>query len=314
MIVDALAFAGGLLLVLLGANRLVHGGSGLGRRFGIPPAVIGVTVLGLGTSAPEIAIGALASGAGNPEVALGSALGSNVANIGLVLGAAALVRPLTCDATLVRREAPLMAAVSIAFLALAWTGEYERWHGAVMLALLALFLTASFFWARELSEDVTEVTAPTSPEAMLSAKRQWVWVAVGLALLVGGASVLVESAEGIADAAGVPEIVIAATIVAIGTSVPELATTLTAALRRESDLAIGNIVGSNVINLLGAVGLAALVRPIPIAGSVRDLEMVWMAAFGLIALLVVYSARYVSRKEGSFLLAAYVGFVVTLLL
>ena len=317
---DVLLFAIGLGLVLLGGNWLVSGAVQLSPLLGLRPAVVGITIVGFGTSAPELAISGIASATGSPETALGNALGSNVANVGLVLGLGALVSRLPADSTLVHREAPIMAGVSVAVFALSWTGTFEWWTGAVMLLGLAAFLTMSLVWTGSEDPNVAltvraaEETPGGEPAQRVSRARaalmQVPFLVGGLVLLVFGARVLVDAAEGIAESLGVPEVVIAATIIAVGTSVPELVTTAVAAFRGEAALAVGNVIGSNVFNLLGVIGLAAVIAPIPITSDVRALEFSGMLAFGLAAAAMAYTGRVISRGEGAILVGGYVTFLV----
>ncbi len=309
----------GLVGVLAGAHLLVLGSSRIAASLGIPPVVIGLTIVGFGTSAPEIIISGLASYHGNPDTALGNIVGSNIANVGLVLGATALLYPLRPDRTVLRREGPVMVAVSLVILALAFSGSYERWHGGLMLLALAGFLAMSLFWSRDAtpsmaSGDIERIEPGRPLFSFRALPLQIGYVVVGSALLFGGGEALIESATTIADDFGIPEFVIASTVVAIGTSVPEMATSFIAALRRQADIAVGNIIGSNIFNLLCVLGIASSIGVIPVEGLTRVIDMPVMVAFSLVAVAMARWNYHMSRAEGGLLLAAYIAYIAYLLM
>ncbi|MCL6481438.1 MAG: calcium/sodium antiporter [Firmicutes bacterium] len=294
----------GLGALWVGAELLVRGAARLAVSFGLSPLFIGLTVVGFGTSTPEMVTSAVASVLGQPAVALGNVLGSNIANIGLILALAALIFPLRAALGLLRFEVPLMLLVSAAVYALAWTGGVGVWAGAVLLAALAGFVALALAWAQSEPEAIAaEYAAFEQQRGLLtpgSRTAQIVFILAGLALLVAGRF-------------GVSEAAIGATLVAVGTSLPELATTLVAAARRQADIAVGNIVGSNIFNLLGVLGLAAVLRPVPVPVAVRDFEFPWMLGFALAAVLVLRTGHRISRVEGAVLLAAYAVFLALIL-
>ncbi len=307
----------GLGGLYLGAEWLVRGSARLASALGVRPLVIGLTVVGFGTSTPEVVVSVLAAARGQSEIALGNVVGSNIANVGLILALAALIAPLKCDLSLLRREGPLMVAVSLAAWALAWSGVYTRWQGILMVAGLLVFVFFSLRWARADQATLEPEHRQFQVEHNLLLReprwRQLALISAGLALLVVGGHLLVTSAVALARALGVPEYAIAASLVAVGTSLPELATSLVAAVRRQVDIAVGNVVGSNVFNLLGVLGLSAAVRPIAVAARAVDFEFVWMVAFGAAAALALRTGQRVTRAEGAALLAAYVVFLLLLL-
>ncbi len=309
--------AAGLLALYLGAEWLVRGAARLAYSLGVRPLVIGLTVVGFGTSMPEVVVSATASAAGQPALALGNVLGSNVANSGLILALAALIRPVQVDLALLRRESPLMLALSAAVYALAWLGAFPRWLGGAMLAGLVMFVYASLRWARAEPAAVEAEFREFGREQHLFERshrlRQAAWIVVGLAVLILGGKLLVDSAVILARRFGVAESVIGATLVAVGTSLPELATSVVAALRKHGDISVGNIIGSNIFNLLGVLGVAVAIRAVPVAAAVRDFEFPWMVGFAGATVLVLRSGRQVTRLEGALLLAGYAVFVALLL-
>jgi cation:H+ antiporter len=335
---DWLLLLAGLALLAGGAEALVRGASRLASSLGVTPLVIGLTVVGCGTSMPEVVVSAIASANGEPAIALGNVLGSNIANSGLILAIAALILPMRCDMQLLRRDAPIMILVTIVVLALSWTGRIGRVEGLLMLAGLGAFVWLTLRWARleppaieaefaafehdrgwlVLSEPQAREGLPADTEAnrrRLQRQRilHCIWIALGIALLVGGGHLLVESASALARRFGISDAVIAVTLVAVGTSLPELATSVVAALRREADISVGNIIGSNIFNLLGVLGLAAAIRPVPVPAAVRDFDLLWMAAFAAATALILRTGHKVTRLEGAALLAAYTVFVALLL-
>lgn len=310
-------FAIGLAGVMLGAHILVLGASRLAAAVGISPLIIGLTVVGFGTSAPEMVVSAVASFQGNPETALGNVTGSNVANIGLILGTAALIMPLRPDRSVVRRDGPLMLAITIVVVALAFTGEFTRVIGIGLLLGLAAYLVANYFFSkREPSAIVAEVAEFEETVGLLKGNGKWKQVAYvvgGLALLLAGGQTMVTGAVEIAEGLGISEFVIASTIVAIGTSTPELATSVVAAFKREADIAVGNVVGSNVFNLLGVLGIGAVIAGIPVSDTIRDIDMPLVLGFTVAMLVFAATGRGIGRVQGVVLLVAYVAYMVYLL-
>ncbi|MDZ7727818.1 MAG: calcium/sodium antiporter [Dehalococcoidia bacterium] len=314
---DYLLFAIGLGGVLLGANILVQGASRLAARLGVPPIVVGLTIVGFGTSAPEIIVSGIASATGDPDTALGNVVGSNVANIGLVLGVTALMSPMIPDRTVLRREGPVMVLVSVAFLLLAFSGEYTRWQGAIMLLVLAVFLYLSFRWSREdappaMLGDVEDIPVATGRAANIP--LQIGYVVVGIAMLFGGGQALIDGRDRHRGDVRHPQFVIASTLIAIGTSVPELATSVVASMKKEADIAVGNVIGSNLFNLLAVLGIASVIADIPIDTTVQRLDMPIMVGFSVVALIFARSGHKMDRWEGAVLLVAYVSYMALLLL
>jgi cation:H+ antiporter len=301
-----------VVLVLLGIAGLYGGGellvrnaSRLAMALGLSPLVIGLTVVAFGTSAPELAATLVAAVRGAPELAVGNVVGSNIANVGLILGLTALVFPLTTGRGFVRREMPLLLAVTALALVLFADGRIGRGEGVVFLLALAAFLVAAF----RSPVDADEVRIAESGSSRPNAPRAILLAALGVALLIVAAQALVTGAVSIAQALGVPERVIGLTLVAVGTSLPELATSLVAVLRRETDIILGNVVGSNVFNLGFVLGVAALVHPIEVDVVALRLDLLVMAVFTLTMLPMVMGGLRVGRREGGVLLLAYLAYV-----
>ena len=313
-----LLFIGGLVAVLAGAQALVVGASRLAASFGISPIVIGLTVVGFGTSAPEMVVSALASFEGEPETALGNVLGSNIVNVGLVLGVSAAIYPLRPDRSVLRREGPVMIFASIGVTLVALNGVIERPFGILMLLAMAVFLVMSLRGSRqdsaEIAREVEEFEETTHLLGPGSRLLEMGLVLAGLVLLVGGGHSLVTGAVDIAESAGIPEFVIASTMVAIGTSVPELATSIIAAFKREADIAVGNVIGSNLFNLLVVLGLAVLIQPVDVSDTIKLVDLPLMTAFAIGAIVIARTGWRIGRLEGWLLMLCYAGYLALLLL
>ena len=313
----------GFLMLYYGAGWLVKGSSSLARSLGVTPIVIGLTVVAFGTSAPELAVSLLSSIQGKSMIAVGNVVGSNICNIALVMGLAATLRPITGHPIVVRRDIPVMLGVSLLLLALSANSVLGRAEGAVLVAGIILYTAVNYYMARR------EVQAGGPPEAVLadlgverieadlSKTKAVLMLIVGIAGVVVGAQLVVNAAIKIMTVLGVSEKFIGLTIVAFGTSLPELATSIVAAMRKEMDISIGNLVGSNVFNLLSVLGAAALVRPIPIPGGfVRSgliYDYVFMILISFLPWLMMRRNNTVSRGNGILLLVCYGGYLAYLI-
>jgi cation:H+ antiporter len=269
--------------------------------------VIGLTVVAFGTSAPELAASLTAALSGTPEIAIGNVVGSNIANVGLILGLTAMVYPLVTGSRFVRREVPLMLLVTALLVPVLWGGAVLRWEGGILLALLAGFLWVITRTGSSVLEEVRDAPA----------RRMPVWLgllgtAAGIALLSFGARALVTGAVQIATSFGIPQRVIGLTLVAVGTSLPELASSMVAAMRRETDIILGNIVGSNVFNLLAVLGTTALVKPIRFDGAGATIDIAVMALFSVALLPLMWRGERLGRAAGFFLLVGYAAYILTL--
>lgn len=317
MLLNVVWFAIGLLALYVGAEVLVRGAVRLAARLGVSPLVVGLTVVAFGSSAPELLVGVVASLRGQSDVVVGNVVGSNIINIGLILGLSALVRPLRVGLRLMRRESPVMVGASLLVALLMVNRVLGRWDGALLFLLFIVFLRLV---QRESARESREVEAEylqyggkrAAPSG--SAVRDVAMVVLGLAVLVAGAHLLVEAAVYFARLLGVSEIVVGLTVVAMGTSLPELATCLVAARRNEPDIALGNAVGSNIFNLLSILGVSALLRPIPVRTEVLEFDAPAMVFFAVILAPLALRGRVLGRVSGSILLAAYIGFTTLLIL
>lgn len=301
----------GLAGLFFGGEWLVRGSSRLARSFGISPLIIGLTVVAFGTSTPELLVSVSAALNQSSDIALGNVIGSNIANIGLILGLSGLMLPIFVHVGLVRREIPIMIVISGAAALMMGDGEVSRLDGVLLLLGFVGFNVLMYIVSMrdrqtgELTE--TDLAEGAENGAPVNRWRAALLAAVGIALLVVGARLTVENAVAVARTVGVSELFIGLTLVAVGTSLPELATSLVAALRRQNDIAVGNVVGSNVFNLLLILSLTAIVRPVPASAEVIAFDAPIMVGFALVALLFASNQR-VSRWEAGALLACYIGF------
>lgn len=303
----------GLIVLTLGAESLVRGSSSLALRLGVSPLIVGLTVVALGTSSPELAVSVDAAIAGNSGIALGNIVGSNIANIGLILGLAAFIQPIRISVQVIRREIPLMIAVS---LGLGWillgTGEIDRWAGLVLFLASVVYVVNTYLTARQpIAATVTQEYVEGIPGKSRATWLDLGMIIIGLAMLVVGARMLVDGATTLAHQFGISQTVIGLTVVAVGTSLPELATSLIAAVKREGDLVVGNIVGSNILNILCILGIAAAIQPIA-AQSLRTLDLGAMMLFAVIVLPFMMNDFVLSRREGALLLISYALYIFSL--
>jgi cation:H+ antiporter len=308
----------GLVLLYFGAEWLVAGAAGLARAAGMRPLIVGLTVVAFGTSAPELVVSISASLEGQGTLALGNVFGSNIANLGLILGMTALIMPPSVDPQVLRREIPVLLAVTGLLPLTLIDGTLDRWEGCGLLAI-ALGYTAwmvhsarvgSFRATAEVQIAAEQATG--LPHAMTRGAMVLRLVA-GLVFLIGGGKLLVDGAVGIARIAGMSEHTIGLTIVAVGTSLPELATSLIAASRGHSDIAVGNVVGSNIFNVLLIAGTAGVIAPIDASLGSIVVDLVAVAGLTIFACAAMVRGRRVSRIEGAVLILGYVAFVIALL-
>jgi cation:H+ antiporter len=314
-----LIFFAGLLALVAGAELLVRGASRLALLFGISPLVVGLTVVAFGTSAPEIAVSVGAVLDGRTDIAVGNVVGSNIFNVLFILGISALITPMVVSAQIVRQEVPIMIGVSLLLLTFALDGRIGFWESGGLLALLLAYMLFLVVQSRRQSQATRD---EFTPELVKAGRWDSHWavqlllIAAGLALLVLGSQWLVAAASAFARAMGVSDLVIGLTVVAAGTSLPEVATSVMAALRKERDIAIGNVIGSNIFNVLGCLGLSGLVAAdgLPIDASVLNFDLWVMLAVTFACLPVFLSGREIARWEGGLFLAYYVAYTTYVVL
>ncbi len=314
MILHLLLLLLGFAALYFGADWMVRGAARLERSLGLSPIVIGLTVVSLGTSAPELVVAVLATLQGSGDLAVGNVLGSNLANIGLILGVAALVRPLLVVERVVKREIPIMLALTVFLFPLLLDGRVGRVDGLILALLLGAYLAYVFHEGMKAPADVFSGVADLAMDDGIARGRAafrdvGLLLAGALGLLMGGKAI-VQSATFLAGLMGISEMVIGISVVAIGTSLPELATSVLAAARKQTDIAVGNVIGSNIFNVAGVLGVAGLVNPIPVKGSVLRVEFpAVLAVSGLVLLVSAFPGsdgrHRIRRWEGGFLLAAY---------
>ena len=322
MILACVGVLAGVGLLYVGAEGLVRGGAGLARRAGLSPLAIGLTVVSLGTSAPELGVSLSAALDGRGAVAVGNVLGSNVANIGLILGLAAVIAPIAVGSRVVKADLPILVAVSAALVWVLWDGEAGRIEGAALTAGLIVYLAGTLYLARR-DRSIAAAALDDVPEPTKSVWLELALIVGGLALLLAGSYALVGGAVFLARAAGVSDAVIGLTVIAFGTSLPELAATGVAAAKGEGDMAVGNVVGSNLFNCLGIIGVTACVTPLSTAAAPGEAagpeldgtltaDLLVMLAATVLLLPLVRTGFRVSRREGAVLLALYFGYVAWL--
>jgi cation:H+ antiporter len=321
--IQSLWFAAGLVALVAGANSLVRGASKLALSFGISPLVVGLTIVAFGTSAPEVAVSVGSVLDGKSDIAIGNVVGSNIFNVLFILGVSALIVPLVVHIQLIRQEIPIMLGASLLLLVLALDGNIHMWEGLLLLVLLVCYTVFLVIQSRKQSaqQQATEFDDEVRPAQQGAWDAHWVaqvgLIIAGLVLLVVGSDWLVSSSIVFAKYFGVSDLVIGLTIVAAGTSMPEVATSLTAALKGERDIAVGNVVGSNTFNILGCVGLSGLVAGsdgLAVAASVLNFDMWVMLAVALACLPIFITGREIARWEGAVFLGYYVAYVAYLLL
>ena len=319
MALNALFCVFGFVMLYYGAEWLVKGSSSLAKSLGVTPVVIGLTVVAFGTSAPELVVSVVSSIQGKSMIAIGNAVGSNICNIALVLGMSAIFRPITCHASVVKRDIPIMIGISLYLLVLSFNSTIGRFEGATLFGGLILYTFFNYYNARKESVSGTNKEAimpqPDLEEVGFIASRgkQLLFIGVGICGVVLGAQLVVDSAVKIMTVLGVSEKFIGLTIVAFGTSLPELATSVVAAIKRQMDISIGNLVGSNVFNILGVVGAASLIRPIPIPGGFFQsgllIDYLVMIFISTLPWFMMRKSYTVTRKDGLILLFCYLGFL-----
>jgi cation:H+ antiporter len=324
MTLNLALFVIGLLMLYYCAGWLVKGSSSLAQSLGLTPLVIGLTIVAFGTSAPELVVSVVSSIKGKSMIAVGNVVGSNICNIALVLGISALVHPIKGSRSVIQRDIPIMLGVSFYLLVISLNSEIGRLEGASLLGGIILYTCFNYYIALKESKrtihhkSVAFAYAVDNIEYITSRSKQIVWITAGIVGVVAGAEILIDAAVGIMKVFGVSEKFIGLTIVALGTSLPELATSVVAALKKEMDISIGNLVGSNVFNILSVLGAASLVKPIPIPGGFVQsgllIDYLFMMFVSFLPWLMMRKTCVVTRRDGMILLSCYVGYVLYLII
>jgi cation:H+ antiporter len=299
---DYIYVVAGLIGLFLGGEALVRGSVGIARRMAIPPLLIGLTVVGFGTSTPELLVSVQAAMRGVPDIAVGNIIGSNIANILLIVGLTSLVWPIRVSGATLRRDTAVMVAAALVMVPIFASGEIGRLPGLLLVTALAGYLTWAYLQPGPATDD-DDTAVPTSMA------KSALWVAAGLVALMFGARFLVDGSVSIARSLGASEAFIGLTIVAVGTSLPELATSIIAAFRRQSEIAIGNIVGSNIFNVLGILGVTAIIKPVPVADRFLAFDLPIMIAATLALTVLLLTRPVIGRGIGLVVLAAYIIYV-----
>jgi cation:H+ antiporter len=311
--ITILSILGGLILLAVGAEGLVRGSSSVALRMGVTPLVVGLTIVAFGTGSPEFAVSIGSALEGNTSLAMGNIIGSNITNIALILGIAAIINPLKVRAEIVRRETPVMVVVTGFLWLLLYDGKLGRIDGAILTGGAVAYTFLTYYLSKQKQKkEVVEEFADAFETPKTSVWLDVVLIVIGLILLVLGANFLLDGAVTIAKYFGLSDVVIGLTIVAIGTSLPELATSSLAARKGESDVALGNAIGSNVLNILAVLGITALIQPISLEG-VRTLDLGVMLGSAILLNVLLGRNFVLDRVEGSLLIIGYAVYIYTLL-
>ena len=318
MLMPSLAILAGLALLVWSADRFVEGASATANHFSVPPLLVGMVIVGFGTSAPEMVVSTNAAMQGNPGLALGNGWGSNIANIALILGITALVNPITVHSVILRKELPILAGVTALAGVLAWNGSLSRMDGAILLGVFALLMTWSIVEGMRGGNDALAFETSTELQAhAMPLPRALMWLAVGLIVLIASSRLLVWGAVAIAQSLGVSDLIIGLTVVAVGTSLPELASCVAAARKGEHDIALGNVLGSNLFNTLAVVGIASAIAPVEVTTEVFSRDFTVMAGLTLLLFVMGWGWRgrpgRVNRVEGAVLVAIYLAYTLLLM-
>ena len=307
----------GLILLVWSADRFVEGAAATARHFGMPPLLIGMVIVGFGTSAPEMVISALASWQGNPGIALGNAYGSNIANIALIIGLTALISPVAVHSQVLRKELPMLTLVTIVALLLMYDLRLTRLDGWIHLILFAGLMGWSIrVGLKQRGDALGDETEDELEQHQMPIKRAFFWLVTGLFVLIASSRLLVWGAVTIARQLGVSDLIIGLTIVTLGTSLPELASSIIAVRKNEHDIALGNVIGSNMFNTLAVVGIAGAIQPLDFDRSVFSRDILFMGLLTLALFLFSYGfcgPGRINRFEGALLLACYIGYTAYLI-
>jgi len=318
MLLPSLAIPVGLALLVWSADRFVEGSASTARHFGMPALLIGMVIVGFGTSAPEMVVSALAASQGNPRIALGNACGSNITNIALILGVAAIISPIAVHSQVLRKELPILTAVTALAAWQIWDGEITRTDALVLLAVFGALMAWTLWQGRRKETDALGRQMEQELEVReMPIRRAVLWLVVGLVLLIVSSRILVWASVEIAHGFGVSDLIVGLTIVAVGTSLPELASSIIAARKKEHDIALGNVLGSNLFNTLAVVGIAGTIHPMTVGPEVlsRDILVMGLLTVSLFVIGFGFRGRpgRINRLEGAALLICYVGYTAYLI-
>lgn len=317
MMLAFLAVACGLMLLVWSADRFVNGAASTAHYFGMPPLLIGMVVVGFGTSAPEMVVSALAASQGNPGIALGNAYGSNIANIALILGVTTLISPVTVHSQVLRKELPILTAVTMLAAWQVWDGSISRLDAITLLVVFAGLMSWAIWQGLQKQADALGENIAQQLEVRTMTLRQALfWLVLGLVLLIISSRILVWGAVEIARGFGVSDLIIGLTIVAVGTSLPELASSIIAARKGEHDIAVGNVIGSNLFNTLAVVGIAGTIHPLEVGQEVFYRDIAIMGTLTVWLFIIGYQSSgpgRINRLEGTSLLLCFIGYTVYLI-
>ncbi len=316
MLVNSIAIIAGFILLIWSADRFIVGAAATARNFDVPPLIIGLTIVGFGTSAPEMMVAGFAAYNDSPALAIGNALGSDITNITLVLGVAALIAPLEVQSRIIRKELPILLLATLVAIALMSDMTLNRFDGFVLISLLFLLM----WWItrqgirNQLDDALTEEIIEELPGKMSTSKALF-WLMTGMVLLTASSKILVWGAVNIATDLGISELVIGLTVIAIGTSLPELAASITAAFKNEDDIAIGNVIGSNLFNTLGVLAIPGLISPSTLAEGILERDLPIVLILTIMLFIMAYGFRgegRINRYEGGVLFSAFIAYQLLL--
>jgi cation:H+ antiporter len=298
-------------MLFLGGESVIRGSSALALRIGISALVVGLTVVAFGTSSPELIVSVKAALIDNSSIAIGNVIGSNIANIALIIGVSALIRPLNVHANVIKREIPIMIGVSILLIIFLSDGKINKIEGIILFSLLLIYTVFNILLSLKESKEIKN-EFESELKTRLKVSTAVLFFIVGLALLIFGADLFLKGAIALAKIFNISDVVIGLTIVAVGTSLPELFTSVVASIKKESDIAVGNVVGSNIFNILSIVGITAIISPVSSAG-ISPVDLTIMLAAALVLLPLSYTNFKISRAEGLFLIIGYIAYIIFLL-
>ncbi|MFZ7215112.1 calcium/sodium antiporter [[Pasteurella] aerogenes] len=318
MLYPLLAILVGLIILVWSADRFIDGAASFARHLGMSPLLIGIVIIGFGTSAPEMIVSALSALNNSPGIALGNAYGSNITNIALILGATALIKPVTVNSSILKQELPILSLVTLISAYLIYDAQISHLDALILLVIFAIYMSWTIWQGRKNKQDPMSknVEEELAEHPLMPMPKAIMWMIVGLVLLIASSQLLVWGAVKVASFLGVSNLIIGLTIVAVGTSLPELAASMMAARKGESELAVGNIIGSNLFNTLAVVGIAGSIAPIQVGNEIFSRDMLVMAILTFSLFIFGYSVKKqgtINRVKGLLLLASYVAYTAYLI-